>query len=104
MNTITSETQTARIQSLKVSDEELVVDLVDGRTLAVPVGWFPRLAHATPKERAAWRLIGQGHGVHWAELDEDISVDNLLAGKQSGESQRSFKRWLEGRAKRRRKG
>jgi len=63
----------------------------------VPLVWFPRLAHGTPAERANWRLIGGGVGIHWPDLDEDISVENLLAGKPSAESQSSFKRWLENR-------
>ncbi len=73
------------------------MDLADGRTLAVPLAWYPRLLHATPAERANWRLIGNGQGIHWPDLDEDISVGNLLAGKPSGESQASFKLWREGR-------
>jgi hypothetical protein len=73
------------------------VDLVDGRTVAVPVAWYPRLAHGSASERANWRLIGRGEGIHWPDLDEDISVDSLLAGRASGESQASLQRWLEGR-------
>lgn len=73
----------------------LTVELEDGRTVSVPLLWYPRLAHAAPKEREHWRFIGRGEGIHWPDLDEDISVANLLAGKRSGESQRSLKRWLE---------
>jgi hypothetical protein len=73
------------------------VDLADGRSIAVPIAWYPRLAHGTPAERANWRLIGRGEGIHWPDLDEDISVENLLAGSRSGESQTSFKRWLASR-------
>jgi hypothetical protein len=80
---------------VEARDAELWVMLVDGRTVSVPLAWYPRLAHATPDERAHWRLIGQGEGIHWPDLDEDISVANLLAGKPSGESQRSLQRWLE---------
>jgi hypothetical protein len=68
-----------------------------GHTISVPLGWYPRLLHGTPGERNHWRLIGGGEGIHWPDLDEDISVENLLAGKPSGESQRSFKRWLQER-------
>src|SRR5947207_1483334 len=68
-------------QGLSVSDEALVVDLADGRTIAVPLGWFPRLVYGTPAERANWRLIGNGEGIHWPDLDEDISVESLLAGR-----------------------
>jgi hypothetical protein len=75
------------------------VELSDGRTISVPIAWYPRLLHGTPEERRHWRFVGQGHGVHWPHLDEDISVENLLAGSPSSESQQSFKRWLEQRAK-----
>jgi hypothetical protein len=81
-------------EGVTVTEDTLSVDLSDGRTIAVPLAWFPRLLHATPKERSKWRLIGRGHGIHWAELDEDISVEGLLAGRPSGESQTSFKKWL----------
>ena len=84
-------------QSVSVSDDALVVDLADGRTITVPLAWFPRLAHGTPAERAEWRMIGSGEGIHWPDLDEDISVESLLAGRRSGETQESLRRWLEGR-------
>lgn len=82
---------------VRVTDEALTVELADGRTLAVPLAWYPRLAHATSEERVNWRLIGRGEGIHWPDLDEDISVEGLLAGRPSGESQRSLKLWLERR-------
>jgi hypothetical protein len=85
------------ITNAQVSDDTLSVNLADGRTISVPVAWYPRLSHATPDEREHWRLIGGGRGIHWPDLDEDISVDNLLAGQPSGESQTSFKRWLDQR-------
>jgi Protein of unknown function (DUF2442) len=97
MNTSTTEIRLARAQQVAVTEDTLSVDLVDGRTISVPLGWYPRLLHGTPEERDHWRLIGGGEGIHWTDLDEDISVENLLAGKPSGESQRSLKRWLEGR-------
>ncbi|MEW6533917.1 MAG: DUF2442 domain-containing protein [Thermodesulfobacteriota bacterium] len=75
----------------------LTVDLDDGRTISVPLVWYPRLLHATPEERNNWRLIGKGEGIHWPDLDEDISVENILFGKPSGESQRSLSKWLEAR-------
>ena len=84
-------------QSVSVSDDALVADLEDGRTITVPLAWFPRLARGTPAERAKWRLIGRGEGIHWPELDEDISVASLLAGRRSGETQESLRRWLERR-------
>jgi len=79
------------------STRALVVELVDGRTIAVPLAWYPRLTHGSPAERARWRFIGQGEGIHWPDLDEDISVEGLLAGRRSGETQASLRRWLERR-------
>ena len=84
-------------ESVRISDDSLSVELSDGRTISVPLAWFPRLFHATRKERDHWRLIGRGQGIHWPDIDEDISVENLLAGRPSGESQASFKKWLEAR-------
>ena len=80
-----------------VTDDSITVDLVDGRSVTVPLVWYPRLAHATQSERQNWKLIGQGEGIHWPELDEDISVDNLLLGRASGESQASLDSWLQNR-------
>ena len=87
----------AQASDLQVSKHELTVHLMDGRTITVPLAWYPRLSHATAKERGNWRLIGQGEGIHWPDLDEDISVVSLLLGKLSGESQSSLKRWLDDR-------
>lgn len=87
-------------ETVTVTDDALTVDLSDGRTLAVPLAWFPRLLHATTEERSNWQLIGKGRGIHWHDLDEDISVEGLLAGKPSGESQASFRKWLAGRSAR----
>ena len=83
--------------SVTASDDDLAVDLVDGRTITAPLTWFPRLTHATPAERANWRLIARGEGIHWPDLDEDISVASLLAGRRSGESPQSLERWLQAR-------
>jgi hypothetical protein len=99
MSTSTVEGREAQATSVTVSADTLTVELTDGRTIAAPLAWYPRLAHATPTERSDWRLIGGGQGIHWPQLDEDISVANLLAGQPSGESQSSFKRWLAGRSK-----
>ena len=96
MSTSTAE---ARAQNVTVSDDTLAVDLSDGRTISVPLAWYPRLLHGTAEERNNWRFIGEREGIHWPDLDEDISVENLLVGKPSGESQSSFRRWLDGRAK-----
>ena len=87
----------ARAQHIGVDGKSLTVVLIDGRTVSVPIGWYPRLLQGTPDERNNWRLVGGGQGIHWPDLDEDISVDNLLAGKRSLESQRSFKRWMDQR-------
>lgn len=97
MSTSTTEMQIPEATRVEVSDVTLTVELVDGRSVSVPLLWFPRLVDGTPDERGNWRLIGRGEGIHWPDLDEDISVAGLLAGKHSGESQRSLKRWLEGR-------
>ena len=95
MSILTAE---AKAQSVMLTDDTLAVDLNDGRTISVPLAWYPRLLHGTPEERNNWRFIGDKEGIHWPDLDEDVSVENLLRGKPSGESQSSFKRWLEKRA------
>ncbi|MBM3145609.1 MAG: DUF2442 domain-containing protein [Chloroflexi bacterium] len=97
MTTLAIDIQLAKAQNVTVTDDTLSVDLTDGRTVSVPIGWYPRLLNATVEEQNNWRLIGRGEGIHWSDLDEDISVENLILGKASGESQRSFKRWLEER-------
>ena len=97
MTTSPVDRSTALAQSVVVTDNNLNVDLVDGRTISVPIAWYPRLVHGTPAERAKWELIGRGEGIHWPGLDEDISVENLLSGARSGESQRSLKKWLDSR-------
>jgi hypothetical protein len=79
---------------VNVTEDSLVVELEDARTISVPISWYPRLEHATAEERAAWKLIGAGTGIHWDSIDEDISVQALVAGKASNESQLSLKRWL----------
>ena len=97
MTTSSSDMQTVRAVDVKITEDELSVSLEDGRTLAVPLAWFPRLLHGTKRERSRWRLIGRGVGIHWPELDEDLSTDGLIAGRRSNESQESLKRWLEAR-------
>lgn len=79
------------------SDDTLTVDLADGRTIAVPLVWYPRLLNATAAERGNWRLIARGEGIHWPDLDEDISIAALVSGQPSGESQASLQRWLKAR-------
>lgn len=97
MTTLTFEIRLAQIQSISISEDTLTADLSDGRTISVPLNWFPRLLHGTPAECANWRLIGKGEGIHWPDLDEDISVENLIFGQPSGESQKSFQKWQESR-------
>lgn len=94
------EIEVPKAEGVTVTEDTLAVDLSDGRSISVPLAWFPRLLHASPAERKNWRLIGKGQGIHWAEIDEDISVEGLLAGKPSGESQTSFRKWLAGRRSR----
>ena len=88
--------------ALAVSEDTLTAELTDGRTISVPLAWYPRLVHATDAERDNWRFAGDGQGIHWPDLDEDISVEDLIAGRASAESQDSLRRWLlakrEGRA------
>jgi hypothetical protein len=93
------ERRAALATRVHVNDDTLSVDLADGRTIAAPLAWYPRLWHGTSDERSGWRLIGNGQGIHWPALDEDISVANLLAGQPSAESQGSFKKWLASRTK-----
>jgi hypothetical protein len=99
MSSSAVEIREALATHVEVSADTLSVELADGRTITVPLAWYPRLAHASAEERRSWRLLGGGRGIHWPALDEDISVANLLAGQPSAESQTSFKRWLSGRAK-----
>lgn len=84
-------------ESVSVSEDAVSVELSDGRSVSVPLAWFPRLLHGTPAERDDWRLIGKGEGIHWEALDEDISIESLLAGRRSGESQESLKKWMKSR-------
>lgn len=95
------EVQLPWAEDVSVTDDTLQVELSDGRTVSVPVAWYPRLVHATARERAHWELIGGGVGIRWPDLDEDVSVEGLIAGRSSGESQRSLRRWLEARPSRR---
>ena len=88
----------ARIVNVTVCDDTLSVDLEDGRTISVPIGWYPRLAHGSPAERASFQISGSGFGIHWPDLDEDIGIEGLLLGKKSMESPSSLERWLQGRS------
>ena len=100
MSTSAIEMEVPFAQNVTVSSDTLCVDLSDGRSISVPLAWYPRLLRATSQERKHWRLIGRGLGIHWEDLDEDISVEGLLAGKPSGESQTSFSSWLARRSSR----
>ena len=88
------ETKIPNAISVEMSGKALSVKLSDGRTVSISVDQYPRLAYATKQERANWRIIGRGHGIHWEDLDEDISVEGLLAGNRSRESKSSLKSWL----------
>ena len=81
-----------------VAEEKLVVDLADGRSLVIPLDWYPRLLSGTEAERANAQLLGDGYAIEWPDLDEHIGVEGLLAGRRSGESQESFQRWLASRS------
>ena len=94
------EIQVPNAENVTITEDTLTVDLSDGRTISAPLAWFPRILQATPEERKNWRLIGKGRGIHWEDIDEDISVEGLLAGRPSGESQVSFKKWLDQRTSR----
>ena len=95
MITSTIEVRIPEAEEVSVTDDTLQVELSDGRTLSVPLAWYPRLVHAAGEERGNWELIGEGQGIRWPDLDEDISVEGPIAGRPSGENRRSFKRWLE---------
>ena len=84
--------------AVEVTDEEIDVRLTDGRVISVPLEWYPRLVHATPAERNHYELLAHGSGIGWPDLDEHLSVESILAGRSSGESQRSFQRWLASRS------
>lgn len=86
-----------RITGVSVTDDTLSVDLEDGRSVSLPIGWYPRLAHGTPAERANVQIAGAGFGLHWPDLDEDIGVEGILLGKRSTESPTSFEHWLQTR-------
>ncbi len=85
----------ARVAKVVVTDDTLSIDLEDGRTVSVPISWYPRLAYGAPAERAHFQISGTGYGIHWTDLDEDIGVEGLLLGKKSTENPKSFKRWLQ---------
>jgi hypothetical protein len=101
MSTSVIELELPLAESASITDDTISVDLSDGRSISVPLARYPRLSYGTPAERKKWRFIGNGIGIHWELLDEDISVEGLLAGRPSGESQSSFRKWLDKRSSKR---
>jgi hypothetical protein len=93
MSTLTLEIEPMALE-VRVTDEKLVVDLADGRSIMVPLEWYPRLMHGTTKERQNWQILGEGYAIEWPELDEHIGIEGLLAGRRSSESKKSLERWL----------
>lgn len=93
MSTSSVATEMAAAKNVRVTDRALVVELQDGRVVSVPLAWYPRLAEGSPGERRRWELLGPGIGIHWPDLDEDISVEGLLQGLPSGESSTSLNAW-----------
>ena len=96
MTTLILEKQPSAV-NVAIRDEKLIVDLADGRTLIVPLEWYPRLVNGAQKERENWNLLGDGYSIEWPDLDEDIGIEGLVAGRRSGESKKSFERWLSAR-------
>lgn len=97
MTTLTLETFPAAV-AVSVTEDKLIVELIDGRSLMVPLSWYPRLMHGSAKERQNWQLLGDGYAIEWPDLDEHIGVESLLTGRHSGEAERSLGRWLAARA------
>jgi hypothetical protein len=97
MSTLVLETEPMAVQ-VTVTDDKLMVDLADGRSIVVPLVWYPRLMHGSQEERENWQLLGDGYAIEWPDLDEHIGLEGLLAGRRSGESKKSFELWLATRA------
>jgi len=97
MSTLVIDVESVRAESVDVTEETLAVNLVGGRSISVPLAWYPRLWYGTHHERELFEIIGDGMYIHWPELDEDLSVAGILAGRRSAESQESIKRWLTAR-------
>ena len=95
MTTSTVEMEVSGAMTIKVTETTLTAVLLDGRAISVPLAWYPRLVHATMEERNNWELHADNQHIHWPDLDEDLSIEGLLAGRRSGESPKSFSRWLE---------
>jgi hypothetical protein len=97
MSSLSLKIQIVKAQRVTTTEDSLAIDLSDGRTVSVPLMWYPRLLHGSSRERNNWRLIAGGEGIYWPDLDEDVSVEGIILGRASGESQSSLKRWLENR-------
>jgi hypothetical protein len=96
MSTLVLEMDPVAVE-VAVTDDELTVELADGRRMHVPLSWYPRLFYASDAERQNWQLLGDGYAIEWPDLDERIGVEGLLAGRHSGESPQSLRRWLAAR-------
>ena len=83
--------------NLHLKENKLIVELEDGRSLAIPLSWYPRLSYATSEEINNWAFLGGGYAIEWPDLDEHIGIEGLLAGRKSGESEASFQKWLDSR-------
>jgi len=93
MSTLVLETEPAAVQ-VTFADDKLIIQLADGRSIVIPLAWYPRLMHSSPEERQNWQLLGDGYAIEWPDLDEHIGIEGLLAGRRSGESKKSLERWL----------
>jgi len=96
MSTLVLEIEPIAVQ-VNVTEDDLAVNLSDGRRILVPLAWYPRLLNASPVERQNWQLLGDGYAIEWPDLDEHIGIEGLLAGRPSGESPQSLSRWLASR-------
>src|SRR5438128_3073742 len=99
MSISSAPTEMAAAKNVKVTERALIVELRDGRVVSVPLGWYPRLAEGSRRERGRWEILGPGIGIHWPDLDEDISIEGLLQGQPSGESPQSLDHWRASRTK-----
>ena len=97
MNSLTIIEREANASKVEVTENEIVISLVDGRKISAPILWYPRLLHGTVEERNHYELMGGGTGIHWPLLDEDLSVSGILRGNPSFESEDSLQSWLEAR-------
>ena len=94
MSTLVLEVEPTAVE-VTVTEDDLIVHLADGRRIIEPLAWYPRLLNASEAERQHWQLLGDGYAIEWPDLDEHIGIEGLLAGRPSGESSQSLKRWLD---------